>query len=322
MKILWQVSSKHGSRSLTVQMALQLHHPPDLKSRHQADRYRHPKALHDDRNFVASQQCLACGRSPADAHHLRFAQPPALGRKVSDEFTVPVCRVHHRDAAPAWRRASGKRRRSIRCRSRAGSGSTRDATAPRLPLIEMRGWGLYQRQIVRTSTRLPRFRITAEIGESSFHRYRSNHQPVTPFRQFEANPRNALRSTGPTTEDGKRRSRQNAVRHGLSAETVVEIVDQAIRRSGCEIRHRQFYGTRIPPFKICRGSDRQRLAADRLSHFVSGAAISQLCPRPCGWLPAARQSRQWGIRTARTIRVNTRASSYANSISVKSAGMS
>ena len=48
---------------------------------------------------------------------------------------------------------------------------------------------------------------------------------MTSFRQIEANRRNALRSTGPTTEDGKRRSRQNAVRHGLSAETVVEIVE-------------------------------------------------------------------------------------------------
>jgi ERF superfamily len=49
------------------------------------------------RKFVSSQPCLLCGRSPADAHHLRFAQPRALGRKVSDEFTVPVCRVHHRE---------------------------------------------------------------------------------------------------------------------------------------------------------------------------------------------------------------------------------
>ena len=48
---------------------------------------------------------------------------------------------------------------------------------------------------------------------------------MTSFRQIEANRRNALRSTGPTTEDGKRRSRQNAVRHGLSAETVVDIVE-------------------------------------------------------------------------------------------------
>ena len=47
--------------------------------------------------FVASQPCLVCGRSPADAHHLRFMQSRAMGRKVSDEFTVPLCRTHHRD---------------------------------------------------------------------------------------------------------------------------------------------------------------------------------------------------------------------------------
>jgi hypothetical protein len=64
----------------------------------------------DHRKFVSTQPCLVCGRSPADAHHLRFAQPRALGRKVSDEFTVPVCRVHHRelhrhgDEAAWWQR--------------------------------------------------------------------------------------------------------------------------------------------------------------------------------------------------------------------------
>jgi hypothetical protein len=46
---------------------------------------------------VAKQPCLICGRRPTDAHHLRFAQSPALGRKVSDEFTVPLCRGHHRE---------------------------------------------------------------------------------------------------------------------------------------------------------------------------------------------------------------------------------
>jgi hypothetical protein len=45
--------------------------------------------------FVALQPCLICGRAPSDAHHLRFAQPRALGRKSSDEFTVPLCRMHH-----------------------------------------------------------------------------------------------------------------------------------------------------------------------------------------------------------------------------------
>jgi len=51
----------------------------------------------DHVRYVAQQPCLICGRSPSDAHHLRFAQPPALGRKVSDEFTVPLCRGHHRE---------------------------------------------------------------------------------------------------------------------------------------------------------------------------------------------------------------------------------
>jgi hypothetical protein len=51
----------------------------------------------DHLKFVSAQPCLACGRSPTDAHHLKFAQGSALGRKVSDEFTVPLCRAHHRD---------------------------------------------------------------------------------------------------------------------------------------------------------------------------------------------------------------------------------
>jgi hypothetical protein len=46
--------------------------------------------------FVASQPCLLCGRQPCDAHHLRFMQPQALGRRVSDEFAVPLCRTPHR----------------------------------------------------------------------------------------------------------------------------------------------------------------------------------------------------------------------------------
>ena len=61
--------------------------------------------------FVAKQPCLVCGRRPSDAHHLRFAQHRALGRKVSDEFTVPLCRGHHRevhrsgDEAAWWSKA-------------------------------------------------------------------------------------------------------------------------------------------------------------------------------------------------------------------------
>jgi hypothetical protein len=61
--------------------------------------------------FVAQQACLLCGRKPSDSHHLRFTQPRALGRKVSDEFVAPLCRIHHRevhrvgDERAWWKRA-------------------------------------------------------------------------------------------------------------------------------------------------------------------------------------------------------------------------
>jgi len=57
-----------------------------------------PKRLRDRAHlkFVATQPCLVCGRQPSDPNHLRFAQPRAIGLKVSDEFTVPLCRGHHR----------------------------------------------------------------------------------------------------------------------------------------------------------------------------------------------------------------------------------
>jgi ERF superfamily protein len=47
--------------------------------------------------WVSKHPCVICGRQPSDPHHLRFAQPRALGRKVSDEFLVPLCRTHHRE---------------------------------------------------------------------------------------------------------------------------------------------------------------------------------------------------------------------------------
>ena len=51
----------------------------------------------DHIRHVIKQPCLICGRRPSDPHHLRFTQSRALGRKVSDEFTVPLCRAHHRE---------------------------------------------------------------------------------------------------------------------------------------------------------------------------------------------------------------------------------
>ena len=58
-----------------------------------------PRRIRDRQHveYVAGRPCLICGRQPSDPHHLRFAQPRALGRKVSDEFTVPLCRSHHRE---------------------------------------------------------------------------------------------------------------------------------------------------------------------------------------------------------------------------------
>ena len=58
-----------------------------------------PRRIRDREHVrsVAKHPCLICGRLPSDAHHLRFAQSRALGRKVSDEFIVPLCRGHHRE---------------------------------------------------------------------------------------------------------------------------------------------------------------------------------------------------------------------------------
>jgi hypothetical protein len=77
-------SRKKRQRSIVDKSVLALPAPRRIRDR-------------DHVKSVAKQPCLVCGRRPADAHHLRFAQSPALGRKVSDEFTVPLCRGHHRE---------------------------------------------------------------------------------------------------------------------------------------------------------------------------------------------------------------------------------
>jgi hypothetical protein len=51
----------------------------------------------EHRRFLLRQPCLVCGRVPSDPHHLTFTQPRSMGRRVSDEFTVPICRTHHRE---------------------------------------------------------------------------------------------------------------------------------------------------------------------------------------------------------------------------------
>jgi len=58
-----------------------------------------PRRLRDREHlkYLCKKPCVVCGRQPSDAHHLRFVQRRAFGRKVSDEFTVPLCRGHHRE---------------------------------------------------------------------------------------------------------------------------------------------------------------------------------------------------------------------------------
>jgi hypothetical protein len=101
-------------------------------------RYRNREHL----RFVTQQACLICGRKPSDAHHLRYLQPRALGRKASDEFSVPLCRVHHRAAhratdERAWWKAAGidpiKTARGLWKKTRVNEGQVpADATTQKL----------------------------------------------------------------------------------------------------------------------------------------------------------------------------------------------
>jgi hypothetical protein len=77
-------------------------------------RYRNREHL----RYVAQQACLICGRKPSDPHHLRHLQPRALGRKASDEFTVPLCRAHRR-VLPELRKLDRYERRAAARRDRA-----------------------------------------------------------------------------------------------------------------------------------------------------------------------------------------------------------
>jgi hypothetical protein len=83
------------------------------------------------------QACLVCGRRPSDPHHLRFAQSRALGRKVSDEFTVPMCRTHHREVHRCGDESSWWQQNAIDplVAARALWLETRPLGANRLPVI-------------------------------------------------------------------------------------------------------------------------------------------------------------------------------------------
>ena len=145
--------------------------------------------------FVASQPCLVCGRHPSDPHHLRFAQPRALGVKVSDEFTVPLCRGHHRQL------------------HQAGN--------------EVAWWEELKIDALRVARQLWEQTHPNEgqvLSDGSAIRSRGPKR-MTTEKQIAANRENAKKSTGPRTLDGKRKSRRNAVRHGLTAETVIDVLE-------------------------------------------------------------------------------------------------
>jgi hypothetical protein len=115
----------------------------------------------DHLRFVTQQPCLLCGRKPSDAHHIRFVQPRALGRKASDEFTVPLCRSHHRAVhragnEQAWWQTAGldplKVARKLWKHTRTDEGRI-EPDAPRAPGITPDREGESEGQ--RTNTRVP-----------------------------------------------------------------------------------------------------------------------------------------------------------------------
>ena len=75
-------SATAGTNGKIDKSALTLSEPKRIRSR-------------EHLRYVASQPCVICGRVPSHAHHIRFAQSKGLALKVSDEFTVPLCAIHH-----------------------------------------------------------------------------------------------------------------------------------------------------------------------------------------------------------------------------------
>ena len=168
--------------------------------------------------FVAKQPCLVCERQPCDAHHLRFTQSRGLGLKVSDEFTVPLCRAHHREVHRAtleieWWQRLGIDATGIARTLWNETHPLRDTIAPANDVAI-----LDDQQSIDSATQPKQAQLDETNPDEPF-------ADMTSLRQIASNRRNALKSSGPKTEEGKRRSSQNALRHGLTAETVIELME-------------------------------------------------------------------------------------------------
>ncbi len=127
--------------------------------------------------LVASRPCLVCGRTPAQAHHVRFAQPRGLGLKVSDEFTVPLCTIHHSenhktgDERAWW--AKTRNRPPLKIARQLGSDGTHEAEQTEHAKM------LVREAITQTEAFTPELRdLRGFLGFAQAHSKGAHHDPL------------------------------------------------------------------------------------------------------------------------------------------------
>src|SRR5439155_8860613 len=117
--------------------------------------------------FVSTQACLVCGRQPSDPHHLSFTQPRAFGRKVSDEFAVPLCRGHHREVHRTGDEAAWWNKFGLDPLSVATALWSKRALSLRLRCPEIMGSWPIRRRTAQSQDPFPSCPKTVEIAKRS-----------------------------------------------------------------------------------------------------------------------------------------------------------